>query len=295
MSSYRNVIILIVLIFVGCSSASVPTIAKQNHHKQTYDTLVLVAIDYELNHSYKNSLQVYLELYRLTSKNEYLHKCISLCIVTKDFKTLDRLTKMAIKKNTKFNEKYYRLAVMASLKLKNEKTALQLAQRLTKKYPKAINYEILANVYKYKDDKLQALVNFKKAYKIKKKPSILVSISTIYYENNKKQKAINILENYIKTNNCQVQICSKLTLYYQKKNDIKKLVWILKKSYKEYKNPKFKNIVLSALTDILVKKSPKKAIEYLEENNIQNSQLLMLYVNTNLYKKALKLAHKLYK
>ncbi len=282
---------LIVFLFSGCMNTQPPYKDNSQH-----DTLILVALDYELAKQYKYSAQIYTELFQMTKSPEYLNKAISQIIMTKDYKALRELCKNNLDKYSQFNERFYRLAIMASLKQIRLDEALNFAKRLLKQYNNVTNYEIMGNVYYAKGKYKEAIKYFESAYATNKKPKTLISlVDVLYIYLDEKQKAISYLETYLRLFGCQELVCNKLILFYREEQNIDGLISILKKAFKEYKHSHTKNIVLSLLIDVLETKDIKEAIKFLEDNKIDNTRLLVLYERVKDYKKVLNLVRKLYR
>ena len=276
--------------FSGCMGAHTP---YQNNNK--HDTLILVALDYELAKEYKNSSKIYIKLHKLTNNEEYLNRAISQIILSKDYKLLGDICKDNLGKYPKSNERFYRLAIMSSLQRLKLDEALKLAKDLLKKYNSTMNYEILGNVYYARGNYKEAVKYFESAYASNKKAQTLISlVDVLYVYLNEQQKAISYLETYLRLYGCEELICNKLILYYREKQNIDGMISILKTAFKNYKYSSTKKIVLALLIDILEKKDINEAIHFLEENRVNDSRLLILYERSGKYKKALTLVRKLY-
>ncbi len=292
MSSYYRIIFLIVFIFNGCMSAQ-PSYKSSD---SKYDTMILIALDYELAKEFKNSSKIYIELYNLTNNKEYLNKAISHTMISKEYKTLKELCKNNLDKYPKLNERFYRLAIMASLQLKQIDEALELSKKLLKKYNNATNYEIVGNIYYAQGLYKEATQYFESAYATSKKAKVLISLVDILYVYlDEKQKAISYLETYLRLHGCQELVCNKLILFYREQQNIDGMISVMKTAVKEYKHTSTKQIVLSLLLDVLEKKDINKAIKFLEENRVDDAKLLILYERSKKYKKALTLIRKSYK
>lgn len=294
MSSYSRLILisLFIVIFSGCATTE-PSPAKVNGK---YDTMLLMALDYELTRQNALSSQIYQILYTKTNNLEYLKRAITQTILASDYKTLKQLCIENLDKYPALNERYYRLAVMSSLQLKQFDEALVLAKELLKKYNSSMSYEIMGNVYYDLANYKEAVKYFESAYISNKKPSTLISLVDILYSYLKeKKKAISYLETYILTYGCNEFVCNKLITIYREEQNVDGMIVMLKKAYKEYKKPNMRYKILSILMAVLEQKDINEAILFLEENDIDDIKLFTLYEQSKNYKKALKLARKIYK
>ncbi len=292
MSSYCRIILLVVFIFSGCVGAQ-PSYKSSD---SKYDTMILIALDYELAKEFKNSSKIYIELYNLTNNEEYLNKAVSHTILIKDYKTLWKLCKNNLDKYPQLNERFYQLSIMASLELKQFDESLKLSKELLNQYNNVLNYEIVGNVYYVQGLYKEATQYFESAYAKSKKAKVLISlVDVLYVYLSEKRKAISYLETYIRLYGCQELVCNKLILFYREQQNIDGMISIMKTAVKEYKNSVTKKIILTLLIDILEKKDIKKAIEFLEKEKIDDTKLLVLYERAGEYKKALNLVRKKYK
>ncbi len=294
MSSYSRIILILSFIFVfyGCAG-SLSTVKKET---RKYDTLILVALDYELTHQYYNSAEAYKLLYDETSDVQYLQKAIANTSIAKNFQGLYDLTKNNLNKYPTLNEKYYRLAILASLQLKKYDEASILAKELLEKYNNPTNYDVMGNVYFEQDNYKEASKYFESAYASNQKANTLISLVDVLYSYlNEKKKAVSYLETYLLTYGCNELVCNKLITIYREEQNTDGMISILKRAYKEYKNPKMKYTILSILMAVLEQKDINKAILFLEENKVDDVKLFTLYEKSRNFKKALKLARKLYK
>ncbi len=291
MSSYSRLIIIFIFIFSGCVNAQ-PSLKVNNQN----DTLILLALDYELSKKFNKSAELYLRLYRLTDRLEYLQKAINQSILAKDFKTSGILCKENLDKYPKKDERFHRLAVISSLHQLKLNEALELAKKLLKKYNNTENYEIIGNVYYARGEYIDAVKYFESAYAINQKPKTLVSLADVLYVYlNEKQKAISYLETFMRLYGCKQLVCNKLIELYQEEQNIDGMISILKTAYKKYKNPFARYKISVLLVNNLEKKDINQAIKFLEKNRIDDTKLLILYEKAGYYKKALKLVRNAYK
>ena len=297
MSSYRNIILFIIIVMLsfGCANS-----VYQKMPQQKEDLTMVLALDCEQIKDYKNSLKYYKILYFSTKHENYLFKSIIYSFKSKQYKIMYDLSNEGLK-FFKINKEYYnRNKVIALLGLSKVDQALELALKLVKLNPKAINYNIVANVYYVKKDYNNSLKYYESAYAQKQNPITLIKLTSIMYDYlDKKETALAYLETYVQTNGCDKNICNKLMLIYQEHQNIDGMLSILNRMYKEIKNTSLQNkrrkLIENLIVTLLEKKDIKKAIVFLEKTHVNNTKLLSFYYMYGEKKKALKLILKLYK
>ena len=260
------------------------------------DTLIMLALDYEMNNDISSSLIVYKKLFDETGKLEYLQKVISQSFLLKDFKTTAKYTKENLDKYTSEDERFYRLAVVSTLQELELDKALTIAKKLLSKYNNSTNYEVLANVYYARGEYEKSVEYFESAYASNQQAKTLISLADVLYVYLKqKQKAISYLETFLQDKGCEEGICNKLLVFYQEQQNIDGMISILRKAYKTYDNSDALLKVEKLLVSVLEVKDINLAIEFLEETKADDIRLLSLYERTRQYKKALYLVKKQYK
>ena len=293
MSSYSRLILLLFLMFTGCANAKPSySLKKQTNN----DALILLALDYELNNQFASSATIYEKLYNLEKKSSYLNRAINNSFIIKDFKLTSKLCLENLGKFPKYDEKFYRLAIISLLREVKLDKALEVAQKLLEKYNNTSNYDILGNVYYARGEYKKAIEYFESAYASNQKASVLVSlVNVLYVFLDEKNKAISYLETFIRLYGCQEMVCDKLISFYQEEQNIDGMISILKMSFKKYKDPKKKYKNLIFLIDVLEARDINEAIKFLEENPVHNVRLMTLYEKAGEYKKALALVRKIYR
>ncbi len=294
MSSYNRIVIILSL-FV-CISFANENSYKKLHVKE--DLYIVFALEYEKSSNFNASRELFLKLYTLTNKYEYLLKYLRTSLSLKKFKDVNKYASKNLKENEKEYEIVLRIYCISLLNTKEVNKAFLIASTLIKKFNNAINYELMANVYFVKEDFNNAKKYYESAYVMSKKPSNLFNLVNILYAYlDKKEQAISYLETYVRLYGCTSIVCNKLLSIYQEQNNIDGSISILKRSYFEFKEKK-QNAnaikVYKLLIAYLEKKDIKEAIKFLEENPHDSYKLISLYKRTNQNKKALVLVKKLY-
>ena len=295
MSSYRNFIIIsLTLIFsFGCAS-------NQNNISSKDDLSILLALDSESKRNYKNSQKYYDKLYYSTKEERYLKKALVYSYKSKNYKDMQRLSKEGLENYKETNEYYTQNLVVALLSQNSINEALVLAKELVSISPKAVNYEIVANIYYAKKDYKNALKYYESTYAQKPNRKTLIKLTNILYNYlNKKDTAIAYLETYVQTYGCAKIICDKLMIIYQEQGNIDGMLSILNRMYEKFKiNPSLKKtttLVQNLIVTLLEQKDINKAIKFLEDTAINDTKLLNLYYRNGQTKKALTKTIKLYR
>jgi tetratricopeptide (TPR) repeat protein len=291
MFSHIRLVFSILLVFTACSSSKLYVSSVDNKN----DTLLLMALDYELREKIDKSAKIYLQLYKITNKQEYLQKAITQSLMAHDYKTSLALCKQNIDKSSLEDENFYRLAIVSALQLELLDESLDLGKKLLKKYNNMINYKVLGNIYYTRGEYLKAVEYFESAYASDAKGKTLISLTNILYSYlDQKQKAISYLETFIRVYGCQELVCNQLITFYREQQNLDGMISVLKMQLNSTHNPQKRYKILNLLIISLEKKDINLAIEFLEKHRIDNTRLLILYEIAKEYKKALKLVRDIY-
>lgn len=291
MLSHIRLVFSILLVFTACSSSK---LYVSNIDNKT-GALLFMALDYELHEKIDKSAKIYVQLYKITNKQEYLQKAITQSLMARDYKTSLALCKKNIDKSYLEDETFYRLAIVSAIQLGLLDESLELSKKLLKKYNNMINYTVLGNVYYVRGDYLQAVEYFESAYASDAKAKTLVSLVNILYSYlDQKKKAISYLETFIRLYGCQELVCNQLITFYRERQNLDGMISILKMQLNSTHNPQKRYNILDLLISSLEKKDINLAIEFLEKHKLDNTRLLILYEITKEYKKALKLVRDTY-
>lgn len=294
MSSYTRVVII--LTFFVCFS-----FANENSYKKLdskEDLYIVFALEYEKHSNFEASRNLFLKLYETTNKYEYFLKYLRTSLQVKQFSDINKYAASNLKEDEKEYEAVLRIYCISLLNTKKSDEAFIIANTLIKKFEKAINYELMANVYFVKEDFKNSKRYYESAYTINNSPSTLFNLVNILYAYlNQKDQAIAYLETYVRLYGCNAIVCNKLLSIYQEQNNIDGVISILKRSYFEFKEKK-KEINAAKVHKLLIayleKKDINLAIKFLEENPANKAKLISLYKRTNQNKKALVLVKSFY-
>lgn len=312
MSSYKNYIITstLFLCLAGCANSANIESIENDFVKKTVvnpkvkyfnleDPYIMYAIEYENQEDYESSRKIFLKLFENTNKYEYLVEYLNLSFILKDYENVKKYVSLYMIEGIKEEEQMLRLYTFSLLKLNEKEETLKYAKKLVNKFHHNSNHNLLASVYFDLKEYMKAEEEFIKSYKIDNSINTLQTITNIqYYYTNKKEQSEKTIKEYIKKNFYPFTLSLQLLSFYEKDNKKEEILPLLEKMHAYYK----KNDIQPSLWETqnlliryLVKEDKKKAIKFLEENNIESTLLLTLYKNTNELKKASELLNGLYK
>ncbi|SFV68025.1 FIG00545237: hypothetical protein [hydrothermal vent metagenome] len=282
-------IILLLLLFSACSQKSVKPNEKAFAAEDTY---IIFALRAEQVGDYKAAAKLFLQLYKKSSKKEYLYRYLKEKLILKEYadviKTVDDLTQDSLE-----DPKLVRLKIVALLESNRLQEAKKLSIALARFTNKPKDYLLVSDVYTKSKDYNLALKYLEGAYMKEYNEKILDKMAIILYVNlHRKKDAIAELESHIRIHGCSKLICNRLISFYSHDNNIDGLLSVYKRLYAKNKN---EDIAQKIIQIYSYKREYVKLIDFLEENNIDDELLLQLYVTGKNYAKASKLAFKLYK
>jgi len=290
MSSYSRLIFFTLFLLTSSANAT----------EEREDLMIMLALDSEKVNKPLDSFNYYNKLHQTTQKNDYLKKAIFYSFKAKNFNDMYLLSKKAIKEFPK-SEQYYRQQLIISLLSQTKVSeAFDETKILIKKYPNAISYEIMANVYYAKKDYNNSIKYYESAYAINQNETTLIKLTTVLYTYlDQKDVALAYLETHVQTKGCTKRVCDKLMLIYQEQGNIDGMLSILNRMYLKYKNNPALNktnlIIQNLMVTLLEKKDIKEAIKFLEKTKIDHAKLINLYYQDGQLEKALEMTRKLYK
>ena len=280
-------------LFTGCAVKNVQS-SKQKCCPKLFedeDRYIMTALYFKQIGAFKQSAELFRILYNKTKRLEYKIEEIKNYIILKDFK---KAKKEILKMLEKYpnNIKLLRLAAVVHFHLKDIKNAQNYILKAIKIGKKVEDYEFLASLYLTQKRYNLALKYYQAAYAIKPDDKIVDQMATIMFLYlDKKNDAIAYLETHSRMYGCSKTVCHKLLSFYSAVNDINGLLSVYKRLYDKYKEEFYAN----KLVEIYIyNKDYKSAIEFLENNRIDEELLFELYKYTKEYKKAADLAYKLY-
>ncbi len=296
MSSYSHIVVFLILIIssIGCTNKTNIVVPQHDYRE---DLTILIALDSEKTRNYGNGLLYYYDLYQLTNEETYLKKAIYNSFQARNFEKAEQFTKEGM---AKFDKEFYTYEyILALASQKKHEEALQMAKEILKESPKPANYELVANIYYQQKNYEEAVKYYESAYAGEQNETTLLQLVNILYSYlDKKEEALAYLETYIQTNTCKPLICNKLMLIYQEQGNINGMLSILTRMYNKYKDSKIQpqaiKVIENLIISLLEKKDIKKAIKFLEDNNIDQDKLINLYYQDKQLDKALSLTKEIY-
>lgn len=294
MSSYSKIVIVLLLL--------ISFLNAKDEDKRLFleeDLYIVYALEYERLGQINNAREIYNKLYEKTNKSEYLIKFLKISLSTKNFADVKKVASKNLDETIKNHETILRIYCVALLNLREYDEALEVGLSLVKKFDKAINYDVVGNVYFVMQNYKKAKKYFESAYVVSKNSTSLFNLVNIQYAYlNKKDEAVAYLETHIRLYGCDYLVCTKLISFYQEQNDLDGAISILKRAYKEFKEKEQFNYmqkIYTLLISYLEKRDINEAIKFLEDNKVDNLKLLSLYRRTNKIEESLTLVQKLYK
>ena len=311
MSSYKNYLITSTLLFLltACNSNELTTPANNTETKKEAfikqnikyfnleDQYIMYALEYETQEKYEASRKIYFKLFENTNNHEYLVKYLNLSFILKDYENVKKYASSNMIENIKEEEIILKLYTLSLLKLNEKEKTIKYAKKLVSKFYHESNHTLLASIYLDLKEYGKSEEEFEKAYKIDNSLNTLQTITNIQYHfTDQKEKSKNTMLEYIEKNSYPFNLSLQLLSFYEKDNEKDKIIPLLEKMYLVYKDNNREPSLSKTqdlLTRYLIKEDSKKAIIFLEENNINSAALLSLYKNTNQLKYKLNNSHKL--
>ena len=287
-------LIMLVLLFGGCGGIN-STPKPSSPNKKAFveeDTYILFALRAEELKDYESASELFNILYKKSSKKEYLYRSLKNTLSARKYKkvitNIDNIT------NNKLNDaKLIRFKIFALLGEQKLNDAKALAIKLVEITKSPNDYILVAEIYVKQKKFNTALKYLESAYVKEYNELILDKMSIILYINLERTKdAIAQLETHTRVHGCSKLICNRLIGFYSNDNNINGLLSITLRIYELDKSDAMAKKIIQIYT---YKKEYIKLMQFLEKNKIDDDLLLQVYITTKNYKKAAKLAKKLYK
>ena len=297
-NSLKYLLIIVLLLLQGCSTSFFNS-SKEPEVKQ-YDKenlYILTALEYESYNDvndYKKAIKLYEDLEKHTNKFEYMQKAIALSLHIKDIKNAQKLADRAVEKYPSHQLNLYKLQSYIYLTQSNIDKAIEVTLKAIKQYPNDYElYEIAGSLYFQKKEYEKAKNYYESSYSKQKNTTSLLNLSNILYTYlDKKVDAISYLETHSRLYKYDPKIYAKLINIYSEQKDYQALANTYDRMYQHT----HKEYYALKVVEIYIQTNKKEdAIKYLQKNNLNNLLLLDLYKEKKDYKKAVKLARKLYK
>jgi lipopolysaccharide biosynthesis regulator YciM len=188
--------------------------------------------------------------------------------------------------------KLFRVKVFALLGLKEYEKALKLAMELVKGTKEVDDYILVAEIYVEQKNYDMAVKYLESAYRQDYNETLLDKLALILYiKLDRKKDAIAYLETHSRINGCSEKICKRLLTFYSNQNDVDGILSIYLRLYEMKKSDELAKRIIQVYN---YKKDYIQLMSFLERTSSDDEVLLQIYINFKNYKKASKLAQKLY-
>ena len=290
MSSYHKIIAFVIILFLsGCSTKTYLTQKHIEHFNN--DTLMLAAIDSEMNNKHNLALEFYSQLYALDNLDNFEEKVFNLSIATQEYTQALNIIQNRLKTepdNLDYQEQYVKILIAKH----DYENALLIQTNYIKQEPTASRYELLAAIYFQMLEYTKSLDALMNGYNISRDVVIAVKIIDMYelYLDDI-PKAIEFASSHQKFVGFDEVIAKRIINIYINQQNFAQIV----ESYFELYQKTKKISYAKKLVDIYIfRKEYDKAIEFLESYNTDMPMLFELYKSQKEIKKAYDLANKLY-
>ena len=248
MSSYYRIILILFLNFNFLFGSTISKYSSTN----TNDSLILMALDYELHQEINKSMKIYTKLYKKTRGYEYLQKAISQSLITQDFRNLLVLCKgqncdTIFKLYLKEENIYSMISILEKEEIDNARLLLlyeqtgqfkKALQLVRKKYLKTKDQKLLAQIailrFEMAKDKRKVMkhiiANFELALKVTNNPQYknYYGYLLIDYDLNVK-KGLKLVKEALKVSPTNMAYIDSVAWGYYKLGKYKKALSYMKK------------------------------------------------------------------
>ncbi len=271
-----------------------PTIVRAdlNETRIQTDTYLMLAIDATSRHDFKTASKYFEIVFDKTGDRAYITEAIKNEIMLRDFPRIKKLLDKGLAKYPEDLELNRYLAAYY-IDIKAYEKASEVARKLLAKKRDERNLEIAGMSARALGKSKIALKYFKEAYAKNKSARAALNLADILYSDlGREDEAIRLLETHSRIEGCSEAVCFRLVQIYSKREEIEPLIDIYRRLYKTTKKPQFAQKVIELY---LYQKRFDKAIAYVKKNGLGDDLLLDLYTQRKMFKKAYRLAMKLYK
>ena len=279
----------VVLLFLLCVTAvSAKPLPKENILE---DTFALYALDAQSRQKYHQASVFFAELYKETSKKEYLYQSLRMLEEANDIKALAKETEKGLKHSPE-DVILKRFEIIALLKEGNYSQASQKALHLSQNSSQAADHLLYAESRLKLADYEGAVAALKKAYELEYDETTAERIALIEYaQQGKKSEAIKFLKEHIGTHGNSVAIGRRLASFYADSGAFGDAAALYEQTYESSGDPA---IADEAAKIYLYQKDFPKLAVLLEKSHINDPLLLDLYVKEKQFSKASELALAVY-
>ena len=255
------------------------------------DIYIFSALQAEEQKHYGQAAEVYLELYDLTNKSEYLYRALSFL---NGIGAYDRVIERSRTEEARHpdDRNLVRYEVVAMLALQQYEEAKLKALELVAESKMAEDYLLVSEAYIKQHHYDTAMKYLERAYAINFDEEILDKMSIILYVNlSRKKEAIAHLESHSRLHGCSPVICKRLAGFYSEQNDVDGMLSTYLRLYDIDPQKGYADAIVKIYG---YKKEYPQMMDFLEQSGADDLTLLQLYINAKAYAKAAKMAKKLY-
>lgn len=280
---------LLAIIATGCVLTAEPK--NMNTSVLLEDTFSLYALDAQMRQKYHQSSGFFAELYKQTSKKEYLYQSLQMLEQANDLKGLSKQVATALVTLPE-DETLKRFEIIVLLKEGNFGEASQKAYSLSEKSNQAANYLLYAEARLKLGMYGDAVNALKKAYALNYDETTAERLALIQYTQlGEKNEAIAFLKEHIGTHGNSQILGKRLGSLYADKGLLDDAAQIYEQTYDDFQDP---SSAEEALKVYLYQQNFSKMTALLEKSHTNDPLLLDIYVKIKAFDKASMLAHTLY-
>lgn len=255
------------------------------------DTFSLYALDAQMRQQHRQASAFFAELYKQTSKKEYLYQSLRMLEQSNEIKTLTQKTAEELVKSPE-DQTLKRFEIIALLKGGNFGEASQKAALLSEKSKNFPDYLLYAESRLKLGDYTGGVEILKKAYAQNYDETTAERIALIQYTQlGKKNEAIKFLKEHIGTHGNSQIIGKRLGSFYADSGQLNDAALIYEETYDTFKELSAAD---EALKIYLYSQDIAKMTVLLEKSHLNDPLLLDLYVKVKAFDKASVLAQTLY-
>ncbi|HZF70377.1 hypothetical protein [Sulfuricurvum sp.] len=281
-------LLLSLLVLASVAGAVSRTVTNPNLLE---DTFTLYALDAQVRQKYNNASEYFAELYKQTSKKEYLYQSLRMLEQAGDTKTLSKKTASAL---AKFPDDVTlkRFEIISLLKGGSFGEASQKGLLLSNKTQKASDYLLYGEARLKLGDYEGTVDALKKAYAQTFDDTTAERIALIQYTQlGEKPEAIAFLKEHISAHGNSKTVGKRLASLYADSGKFDEAAQMYEQTYEIDSDPV---VAQEAVKIYAYQQDLTKMSAMLEKSHINDPLLLDIYVRTKLFDKASPLAQKLY-
>ena len=274
-------------------AVSVANAAPQTLHNGNVleDTFSLYALDAQMRQKYHQASGFFAELYKQTSKKEYLYQSLRMLEQSNDIKSLSKIISEALAKDPE-DEILNRFEIIVLLKEGKFAEASQKAFLHSEKSKTSPDYLLYAEARLKLGDYAGTVGALKKSYGLNYDETTAERIALIQYTQlDEKSEAIAFLKEHIGTHGNSQILGKRLGSLYADKGALEDAAEIYEQTYDSFKDP---SVAEEALKIYLYQQNIPKMTALLEKSQMNDPLLLDLYVRVKSFDKASALAQTLY-